>query len=390
MDPIPMAEPVSEPPPQPGTTHGAGQSTDAGRGRVFPCQQCGADLHFHIGTQGLKCPYCGYQQQLEVPEGAAIAEQDLEAMLQKLASWRSEGRQEQQVTSEVRCESCGANVVFIDTLTSLTCPYCDSPVQRDRIHSGTFRIPVDGVLPFAVDKDRASQRLKEWVQSRWFAPDEFRKRGAEGKFTGIYLPYWTYDAMTFTRYSGKRGDHYYVTVGVGKNRRQERRTRWSSASGSFQHFFDDVLVLAGKHLPSWLSIALEPWALKKCLPYTPDALVGFLAQTYDTPLDQGFNEAKQRMEQALAANVRQRIGGDEQVIHRIETQYSALTYKHLLLPAWLLSYRFHDKVFQVAVNASTGEVQGERPYSWVKITLAVLGGALLAGVIGLIVAAMQR
>jgi hypothetical protein len=26
------------------------------------------------------------------------------------------------------------------------------------------------------------------------------------------------------------------------------------------------------------------------------------------------------------------------------------------------------------VNACTGEIQGERPYSWVKITLAVLAG----------------
>ena len=83
--------------------------------------------------------------------------------------------------------------------------------------------------------------------------------------------------------------------------------------------------------------------------------------------------------------MRSRIGGDEQRIDSINSRYDAISFKHLLLPVWLLAYRYHDKVYQVVVNASTGEVQGERPYSWIKITLFVLGIAAVAGVIALIV-----
>ena len=253
------------------------------------------------------------------------------------------------------------------------------------MHDADHRVPVDGVLPFLIDKKQAQTNLGEWVQSRWFAPNEFRRRGADGKFSGVYMPYWTYDSMTFTRYSGQRGEHYYVTVGTGKNKRQERRTRWYPASGSFQRFFDDVLVLAAKGLNRKFMLALEPWPLGKCVPFNQEMLAGYLARTYEIELDGGFREAKGRVESALESDVRSRIGGDTQRVHSIRTNYSAISFKHLLLPVWLLAYRYNEKIYQVMINAGTGEVQGERPYSWVKITLTVLAGlAVAAGIFFLV------
>jgi hypothetical protein len=108
------------------------------------------------------------------------------------------------------------------------------------------------------------------------------------------------------------------------------------------------------------------------VPFNQQVLAGFLARTYDITLGEGFADAKTRIEEALRTEVQKRIGGDEQEIMSLDVQYRALTYKHLLLPVWLLVYRYHDKPYQVAVNAATGEVQGERPYSWIKITSAVL------------------
>ena len=93
------------------------------------------------------------------------------------------------------------------------------------------------------------------------------------------------------------------------------------------------------------------------------------------------------MDSALRQEVRRRIGGDEQRIHNVSTQYNALTYKHLLLPVWLLAYKYNEKPYRVVVNAATGEVQGERPYSWVKITLTVLLGLAIAGGIWALAAA---
>ncbi|MCA9023027.1 MAG: hypothetical protein KDA74_22910, partial [Planctomycetaceae bacterium] len=72
-----------------------------------------------------------------------------------------------------------------------------------------------------------------------------------------------------------------------------------------------------------------------------------------------------------------RIGGDTQRVDSVQSQYDAITYKHLLLPLWLMSYQYKGELYQVAVNAATGEVNGERPYSWVKIMFASLAAAAL-------------
>ncbi|MGE3166257.1 MAG: hypothetical protein AB7O52_15225 [Planctomycetota bacterium] len=369
-----------------GRTETAGETVDQGKGRMFPCEGCGADLEFHIGQQGLKCPYCGYVKQIELAEDAKIQERDLATTFDRLVELRKARRVESAgpkaasgvAEKEIRCEACGGTVIFTGTLVSTSCSYCGSPIQIDAAHQAQERIPVDAVLPFQVPRDRAQANLRAWVKSRWFAPNEFKRRGVDGRFSGVYLPYWTYDSLTFTHYVGQRGEYYYVTVGSGKNQRRERRTRWYPASGAFQRFFDDVLVDASHGLPTHLVRALEPWPLSQCLPYTQQVLAGYLARTYDVEVDAGFETAKQRIAQAILVEVKQRIGGDTQNVLSVDTRHDAVTFKHLLLPLWLLVYRYHDKSYNVVVNAATGEVQGQRPWSWMKIVLAILAGGALA------------
>lgn len=379
----------SSPPPAPPKSTGrsdvAGQKVDEGKGRIFPCEGCGADLKFSIGQQQLKCPFCGFEKELELGDDAEIREQDFHAMLAHLRELRTSETEEsdlqagEETANEVRCESCGANVVFLGTLTSTDCPYCASPIQRDDVHRCDVRVPVDAVLPFLIDRDQAKTNLKDWVKSRWFAPNKFRERGADGKFNGVYLPYWTFDTLTFNVFSGQRGEYYYVTVGTGKNKRRERRTRWYPASGKFQRFFDDVLVPATTKLDANMMISLEPWPLQKCLPFTQEVLAGYFARTYDLELDDGFTHGKKRIDDAIYNDVCSRIGGDTQRVHSIKSRYDGLMYKHVLLPLWLMAYKYHDKTYQVYVNAATGEVQGSRPYSWVKILFAVMGGLAVVG-----------
>ncbi|MBC7966190.1 MAG: hypothetical protein H7Z17_09720 [Fuerstia sp.] len=372
-------------------TGDVGQTFDGGEGRIFPCESCGSDLEFHIGEQAMKCPYCGHVKQIERRLEGELPEQDFHATLERIRQWREESQakmvnadpdaaEAESTHRELRCDSCGGNVEFYGTLTSTFCPYCGSPMQLEKAHkSEEHRIPVDGVLPFQIDHNHAKQNLTQWVNSRWFAPNSFRKEGATGKFNGVYLSYFTFDSMTLTAYTGQRGEYYYVTVGTGKNRRTERRTRWYPASGNFQRFFDDVLVLANTGLRRDFMLALEPWPLLKIVAFDQQLLAGLMARTYDIELDNCFVDGKQRIDAAIHAEVRQRIGGDTQVVSSVNSRYDAITYKHLLLPVWLLAYKHNNKTFQVFINAATGEVQGERPYSVWKIMLTILLAILLAG-----------
>jgi DNA-directed RNA polymerase subunit RPC12/RpoP len=361
-----------------------GESIDSGKGRIFPCDRCGADLVFSIGQQSLQCPYCGAIKQIAPPKDVPIVERDYLKALERLQRLREKSSQDDESSATqhaIRCSSCGADVIFQGTLTSSQCPYCASPLQRDNIHDSVSRIPVDGVLPFLVPQTRAAENLRAWVKSLWFAPNEFLKQGANGKFNGVYMPYFTYDALTYTRYAGQRGDTYFVTVGEGNNQRTETRIRWTYRNGEFTRFFDDVMMIAATKQHLDLVEALEPWPLDRLMPYTPEVLAGFFSRTYDVDLEDGFHGARQRMEASLSMEVRQRIGGDTQQVHSQQTNYSEVTYKHILLPVWLLAYRYRDKTYQVMMNAATGEVSGERPYSWVKITFALIIAAIIFGIL---------
>lgn len=366
------------PPAQPATDTSRPQSDP----RTFPCEGCGADFEFSIDAQKLECPYCGHVKELALQEDKAVEEQDLRAMLDQ-QSGRRELSGDQAQMQEVGCRDCGAKVQFLGTLTSQDCPYCGTPIQLSGVHDAGDRIPVDGVLPFRVDKDKARTNLSEWVSSRWFAPNSFKEKGVKGKFAGVYMPFWTFDAATDNHYSGERGEHYYVTVKRGEEEVREQRTRWYPASGQFRRFFDDILVHAARGLPDKVMQRLEPWPLSGCKPFNAELLSGFLARTYEVELKSGFKTAEKRMERILEQIAREHIGGDTQRLHSVQTSYGALSYKHLLLPVWMLAYKYGEKSYQVVVNAATGEVQGERPYSWIKITLFVLliGGLIATGVV---------
>ncbi len=351
------------------------QMKDQATGRVFPCQGCGADLTFHIGVQSLKCEHCGAVKEMEFDPDAAVAEQDYQAMLLELADKRTSGSRSKQDLKEIRCGSCGANVLFKGAMVVGQCAYCGVPLQVEDAYDAPDLIPVDGVLPFQIDREGAHTELADWVRSRWFAPNNFKKHGIEGCFNGVYLPYWTFDSLTFNKYAGQRGEHYWVTTGSGKNRRRTRKTRWYPVSGSFQLFLDDILVPAALDLPTKRLNALEPWPLDRCLPFKEEILAGFFARTYEVPLVTGFSQAKDIMGSIIEDEIRRRIGGDTQRITYVSTRDDAVTFKHLLLPIWMLAYRYKEKTYQVVINAGTGEVQGDRPYSWIKILLTGLAAA---------------
>ena len=198
----------------------------------------------------------------------------------------------------------------------------------------------------------------------------------------MYVPYWTFDAETSSQYAGQRGRKRTETdTGPDGKPRSRTVTDWTRVSGTLEETFDDVLVVASRSLPEGRAAALSPWDLEKLVPYRDEFLSGFRAETYQVPLPEAYERAKVTMAAAIQELVRRRIGGDDQRIDRVVTTYSATSFKHVLLPIWISSYRFGNKAYRFLVNARTGEVQGDRPYSLVKIALAVIAALLVVAAI---------
>ncbi|MGI9508819.1 MAG: primosomal protein N' (replication factor Y) - superfamily II helicase, partial [Geminicoccaceae bacterium] len=249
-------------------------------------------------------------------------------------------------------------------------------------------IKPQALVAFVLDEKSAKERLQRWLGSLWFAPSNVKRyaRG-EGKLTGVYVPYWTYDADTSSSYVGQRGIIYHepqtfvVRDRKGRRVRQRRmvaKMRWSPARGGVRRRFDDILILASHTLPHELTSDLTPWLQEHLVPYQDEYLAGFRSEAYQLDLETGFREATSEMAQVVRRDVRHDIGGDSQRIHDIQTRYGDISFKHILLPVWVASYRYGGKAYQFVVNGQTGEVQGERPYSWFKIAIAVVIGLIFA------------
>jgi hypothetical protein len=206
------------------------------------------------------------------------------------------------------------------------------------------------------------------------------------------VPYWTYDARTTTRYTGQRGEDYWITETYTTKEngrtvtktRQVRKTRWYPASGTVRNTFDDLLVLAGRSLPAKYTQRLEPWDLSNLEPYKDEYLAGFRAEKYQVDLAEGFGEAARGMEPVIRNTIEHDIGGDHQRISSMNVRHDDITFKHILLPVWISAYRFRERVYRILVNARTGKVQGERPWSFWKIFLAVMAGVVVLGVIAVV------
>lgn len=354
------------------------------QGKKFPCGECGAALEYSPGASKLTCRYCGHSQ--EIPQSAEqVQELSFEAYFEQ-------GEVNEEILEgaelETRCDGCGAQVAMPSHVKSDFCPFCGSQLTNPMEKAKPVMAP-GGILPFLIEKNAGEVSFHEWVKSRWFAPNALKEVDRLKKLEGVYVPYWTFDSMTYSFYTGQRGEHYYVTVGSGKNRRRERRTRWYSVSGRVNHFFDDVTICASKSLPGEMVKKLEPWDTKSVVSYDKDFLSGFKTERYQISARQGFDHARVEMDQVIRQLVCQHIGGDVQRISTLNTQHDGVTFKYLLFPLWLAVYHFKDKVYRVFINARTGEIHGERPYSWIKITLASIAAIIAVAIIVAIIVANQ-
>lgn len=362
------------------------EQTTATLDHQIKCKGCGAFLNFKPGTEHLVCEYCQADNLIEDLNAKPIEEKNFLETISNLE--KNHARQELTV---VKCQSCGASSTLQPNIASDNCSFCGTPLV---VQSGNTcsQLKPDAVLPFRIDKKEAMGKFHQWVKGLWFAPNDLKHMAAHTaeKLKGVYLPYWTFDSDTYTRYQGMRGIYYYVTesystVENGKTvtkTRQVRKTRWTATSGYVSHQFDDVLISASHSLPDNVVADLEPWDLPELKPFNEQFLAGFVTETYQLSPKDGFEQAKIKMDDHICVLIKRDIGGDEQQILSKQTEHNHITFKHVLLPLWISSYRYKEKVFRFLINARTGEVKGERPYSAIKITLFVL--LILALVGGLI------
>jgi DNA-directed RNA polymerase subunit M/transcription elongation factor TFIIS len=341
------------------------------------CPNCGASLSYKPGTTQLVCEHCGSSFEIKAERPAQDAQKENELAPALAGGGQAEVQQEQVFV--VKCPACGAETAMEKNVFSSECSFCGTPLTVTA-NARSVDSP-QAVLPFKMERQAASTQFNNWLRKLWFAPNNLKKIASSDKLNGIYLPFWTYDANTESSYQGQRGEHYFETERRVVNGQEQnvrvQKTRWYPASGRVSRAFNDILITASQAIPKKYLDLLEPWDLPNLAPYDQRYLSGFKAEISQVAIQDGFNEAKQVMGAVIHQDVCRDIGGDEQRVLGVQTRYSATTYKNILLPVWLSVYRYGDKVYRFVVNARTGEVHGERPYSVIKIILAVLAALVI-------------
>ena len=346
----------------------------------FTCKSCGAPLKYSPVTSSLECEFCSSTQPIE-QSNEIIHEYDFQEALVYL-----DQKHAQEINKEITCNNCAAEFLLTPYSISSNCPYCGTPAITDFVKEITPK----SLLPFTLTHKEAKEHFKKWIGSLWFAPSKLKEYiDGDEKLKGYYLPHWTFDSNTTTHYQGQRGDIYYVTVertvvidGRSQRIRQrEPRIKWTPVYGTVQNSFDDITIGASKTISRTILDNLAPWDTTKLVPFNEKYLLGFESEEYTIGLDNGFEYAKVKMDRVITQTIQAHIGGDQQLITAKKTNYHNTTYKNVLLPIWTAQFKYKDKVYNYAINAQTGKIAGERPYSIIKIVFLI--GFILLALLGL-------
>lgn len=352
---------------------------------IKACPNCGARTIYNPELKKLFCEYCHGNWELDIVPREVPKENDyLEAVKRENEDWT-----DKKITIE--CKSCGAVTEYAATVQSTTCPFCDSvQVAENELTKKT--IAPSHLIPFMVGENAAKEKFSQFIKSKWLAPRALKKLAKLDKMKGVYFPYWTYDSDTFSNYTADSGKDY--TVVVRKTRMEngrrvsytttETHTKWTRVSGNYAMFADDVLVNSTREAAARVCSKVEPFDHSALIPYNPQFLAGFAAQRYAIGLVDGFELAKAKIarmiEGGIDHEVRRIYDADRVANISFSTQYDNIKFKHILLPLWISSYHYKDKIYQYIVNGQTGKANGEAPLSPFKVALLVL--AILAIIIG--------
>lgn len=377
--------PAVQPPPEVPLEEASYRAKESPRAEAdLTCDECGAPLRWSPDVGALTCEHCGAHRDVAVAQGTIVERPLTEEAVSTAA--RGLGR----AVKVLSCETCDARVSFEGASVSEACPFCGSPgVLAQEANRNSLR--PESLIPLEVGEGHVKKAFHKWIHGLWFRPNALKKT-KRFNAVGVYVPAWTYDADVHSDWSAQSGTYYYVTRSytVRQNGRSVRRTRrvrkvrWRPAWGDRDDSYDDVLVIASKGIDGKLGQRLGPFAADGLVPYSPEYLAGWRAEEYQTDLEQGWVEAKQRIEVSQRSRCASDVPGDTQRALKVQNRITDIHWKHVLLPMWSVTYQFRGRPYAVLVHGQSGRIVGRAPYSWIKILLFILMLLAIAGAVALV------
>ena len=330
----------------------------------FTCPSCGGGMEFSPEDQKLKCQYCGTLKDIEFSDFIAN-EYDIDSAQELLDhNWGSE-------KLVMKCSGCGGSTI-VDTISQAKfCSFCGSSniIKTDE----SAGIKPEALIPFQITKNKAEDRFRLWMHRKYLAPNDLRSKQSIEKLQGVYIPFFTYDAMCSVDYVGEKGRYYNDVVSVFENgqrvQRTERKIDWTPVRGHYDKFYDDILQNASKNIDDTIISRIGFFDTRNLKPYLPEFMLGFIAEKYSITLKEGWDKAINIMDGEINSGIRATVSADELRIHKKDVSYSDVKFKHVLLPLWISTYNYKGRMYRFLINGDTGTVSGEYPKSPMKMAI---------------------
>ena len=339
----------------------------------FPCPSCGGKMVFSPTSQGLRCEYCESEVNLDSEETTIIEYplKDAEALADH--NWGGD-------KLVVRCEQCGGETVVDSSYKATQCIFCNS--SHVFAQSEDVGIKPESVMPFGITDEDAQIRFKKWLKKRLYAPRKLKKDINVKDLKGVYIPFFTYDSDTHTAYTARRGDYYYTTRTRRVNGKtvteRVRHTRWRTVQGIYEKFYDDVLVNSSKKVDDKLVSRMGGFDQRSLKSYQPEYLAGYLAERYSISLKEGWDKGRESVDDLIYSGIRSQVGGDEFKLVNRSTNYGDVKFKHLLLPLYMATFLYREKIYKFIVQGASGKVVSEYPKSVFKILMTIVLALIIA------------
>ena len=302
-------------------------------------------------------------------------------------------------TKHFKCQQCGAEVATDPDQRSYICPFCDSTYVMEFSPAETGRQPPEFVIGFAVTSDQAQQTFRQWLRANsWFRPGDLAVTSVAEKMKGVYLPFWSFTMLAQSQWQAQIGEYWYRTEtyterdskgNLVTKTRQVRETEWWPLAGRHHRYYSGYLVSGSKGLAQDQSLRIQPFNLPALKRYEPYFLAGWLAEEYSVGREEALSLCQEEFQRQEQRNVASFLPGDTHSGLAVATEFSQVSSDLCLLPTYILSYRYRDKVYRFLLNGQTGKHAGDKPISAKRITAliaAILAILLLLGLLALIFA----
>jgi DNA-directed RNA polymerase subunit RPC12/RpoP len=324
---------------------------------------CGAPLVWDAAARALACAHCGETRAPDaIAPGGASPERS------------------------ARCGDCGADVSFPGRTVATVCSFCGSAHVLDLGQHDAPALP-ELLAPFSVDAAAARAAFARWIRRRWLSPSSLRRLATVEAMSGLYVPYFRFDARARSRWSAERGhqstveepaDEPRARLPIGprgphrRSRRKTTHTRWERAFGTREDHYTDIEVCASRGLPTALTRRLRPLDEATLCPYAPGYLAGFGAESFAIDRASARAEVEADVRDAQIGRCAADVGGDVQRGLSVESQVTTERERNLLRPLWVAAYHYRGRLHQFLVDGANPKVVvGRAPASWLRVAALV-------------------